>query len=281
MNTNLRKDLFRSFFYFTAVLFFLNASAFADTELAKVNGKVITLEEFNGKFARVSAIIQSSGEKVSKSRVLADLIKKELSVQKAKEMKLDQDPEVQDSIDNVIYGAYIQKIIEQKIEQTQVTDDEAKSWFSKNPDIRTRHIFIAADADATPAEQDEAMKRAKTILADIRAGKISFTEAAQKFSESLSAPNGGDLGYQSKANLEDVYYKAAIGLKKAGSVSDIVKTQFGYQIVQLVSVMDWKEADKLAVKRNLQNEKRQKVFDDHYNKIKNSAKITVNSKLLQ
>ena len=62
------------------------------TELAKVNGKVITLEYFNKKYSENLKYFQF--RRPTKKNVLDDMIKRELGIQEAKRLKLDRDPGV-------------------------------------------------------------------------------------------------------------------------------------------------------------------------------------------
>src|SRR5688500_2412724 len=119
----------------------LATTAFAATELARVNGKVITVEEFNKKYQALLPLYQNKTP--TKQTVLDDLIKRELGIQEAKKLKLDQDPEVVDEMNTVLYQALLRKQLAKDFEKITITDGDAKDWYSKNPDIRTSHIFVA------------------------------------------------------------------------------------------------------------------------------------------
>ena len=74
--------------------------------------------------------------------------------------------------------------------------------------------------------KEEAMK----IRQDIIQGKITFADAAKKYSSCPSGRNGGDLGYFSKGQMVKPFEDASFSLKK-GTVSEPVKTQFGYHLI--------------------------------------------------
>lgn len=61
----------------------------------------------------------------------------------------------------------------------------------------------------------------------------SFATLAVLYSEDGSAPNGGELGYMGRAQLDPAYAAVAFNLR-GDRVSNVVKSDFGYHIIQLV-----------------------------------------------
>lgn len=61
----------------------------------------------------------------------------------------------------------------------------------------------------------------------------NFATLAVLYSEGPSAPNGGELGYMGRAQLDPSYAAAAFNLR-GDRVSNVVKSDFGYHIIQLV-----------------------------------------------
>lgn len=103
--------------------------------------------------------------------------------------------------------------------------------------IQASHILIATTPQApgvTPPTDEEAKKKAEGLLADIRAGKIKFEDAAKQSSNDPgSAAQGGSLGWFGKGQMVPEFSNAAFALAKPGDVSELVKTQFGYHIIRL------------------------------------------------
>ncbi len=251
----------------------------AATELAKVNGKVITLEDFNKKYQALLPLYQSKTP--TKTGVLDDLIKRELGVQEAKKLKLEQDPEVQEEINTVLYQALLRKQLAAKFEKIVITDTDARNWYNRNPELRTSHIFVQVPMTATKEEEAAALKRIQEIQnKELKSGK-SFAEVAQKFSEGVAAPMGGDIDYQVKAQLDPAYYAAALALKTPGRVSGIVRSQFGYHIIKLTAVRPWTDVDPSIVKQALFNERKQSVFEDYMKGLRSKASVQVKNNLVR
>jgi peptidyl-prolyl cis-trans isomerase C/peptidyl-prolyl cis-trans isomerase D len=268
-----------SLFLALVSLSFLSTGAFAATELAKVNGRPITLEEFNKKYQAMLPLYQ--GKTPTRALVLEDLIKRELGVQEAKRLKLDQDPEIQDEMNTVLYQALLRKQLAKDFEKITITDTDARAWYNRNPEIRTSHIFVAVAPNATKEEEAAARKRLQDVQSkELRSGK-SFAEVAQKFSEGVAAPMGGDIDYQSKSKLDPAYYSAALGLRKPGSVSSIVRSQFGFHIIKLTAIRPWADVDPSAVKAELMNERKQTLFDNYMKNLRSRAQVTVKNDLLR
>lgn len=105
--------------------------------------------------------------------------------------------------------------------------------------VKASHILIATSAqvlgpEAKPPTDEEAKKKADTLLADIRSGKIKFEDAARQSSDDkTSGAQGGTLGWFSKGQMVPEFDAAAFQLAKAGDLSEPVKSQFGYHIIRL------------------------------------------------
>jgi len=254
--------------------------ALAATELARINTTVITLEDFNKKYRENLKFYQFRAP--TKKGVLDDLIKRELGIQEARKAGLDKDPEIIDRMNTVLYHALLDRKLSKEFEGIHISDDEAKSFYSKNPEIRTSHIFVAVRPDGTAEEKKKAMEKIKEIQdTQLKGGKMSFAEVAQRFSEGVAAPMGGDIDYQTKDKLDPTYYETAIRLGSPGKVSSIVQSQFGYHIIKLTALRPWEEADKAQVKRLLFEEKRSQIFERYMGQLRTNSKVSVKNELIR
>ncbi len=255
-------------------------SAKAAKEVARVNNQIITLEDFDKKYRESLKFFQNNAP--SKESVLDDMIKRETAVQKAKEKGLDRDPEIQDRIKTVLYHALIEKELTREFEKIQISDDEAKANYSKNPEIRTSHIFLSVKPGAGQDEDRKTLEKLKTIQNDyLKDGKTSFAEVAQRFSEGVAAPFGGDIDFQTRDKLDPAYYSAALQLKSPGKISGIVRSKHGYHIIKLTAVKSWAEADHAEWKRKLFDERRSQIFDRWIAQYVKSARVSKNLALVQ
>ncbi len=104
-------------------------------------------------------------------------------------------------------------------------------------DMAARHKATEAELDAYIAahpEYDTKVSRAKIegLLGRVRAGE-DFAKLANEFTEDPSGKGtGGDLGWFGRGMMVKPFEEAAFTLK-AGEVSGVVETQFGYHIVKV------------------------------------------------
>lgn len=252
-------------------------SAHANVEVARVNDKAITLDQVNtlmNEQARAGAPV------MNKKAAVEELVKREAAIQEAKRLKLDQDPMTAERINNVLFFALLEKKLGSDFEKISLSDAEAKSWYDRNPEIRTSHIFIALPPGATAEDEQKAVAKLNQLSAEIKSGKISFAEAAQKNSEDPSAAMGGDLDYRMKDRLDAGYYRAALRLAKVGDTSGPVRSSFGLHLIRLTGKHSWNEVDRARVKRIILEDKRQEIVSRYLNDLRQKAKVSVNDKAL-
>jgi EpsD family peptidyl-prolyl cis-trans isomerase len=253
--------------------------AFATTEAAKVNDKVITLEEVNTRLAEEAHANPMAP--LTKKMVLDELIKQELVIEQAKKMKLEQDPMVTERVNNVLFVSYLEKKLQPEFDKMTVSDAEAKNWYEKNPEIRTSHIFVALPPDATSDDEKTASKKLSEIASEIKAGKMSFAEAAAKNSEDPSSNVGGDLEYRMKDRLDPSYYRAALKLGKNGDITSPIRSAYGMHIIRLTGKHSWNEVDRNHVKRIMFEERHQELVDKLLNGMRQKANVTVNTAVIK
>lgn len=113
------------------------------------------------------------------------------------------------------------------IKDIKVTEDELKEYYDNiQPEIQARHILV----------EDEAT--AKEVKQKLDAGG-DFAEISNEYSTDEAAKaQGGDLGWiASDANMDPDFLAAAFALEK-GQISDPVKTQFGYHIIEVTDIKE-------------------------------------------
>ena len=135
----------------------------------------------------------------------------------------------------IIEDNYLQKEVLSKI---NVTEAEIKGFYDKNPkfftvpdQIRASHILIKVDPKATDAQKKAARAKVEGLLKQAKSG-ADFGKLAKENSECPSKENNGDLGFFPKGQMVKQFEDAA-WMMKAGEISGIVETQFGYHIIKV------------------------------------------------
>jgi peptidyl-prolyl cis-trans isomerase D len=119
-----------------------------------------------------------------------------------------------------------------------VSDAEIQAYYNHHQDqyqvkeqVKTRHILIQVPAGADAKTDAAAKAKAADLLKQIKAGG-NFAELASKNSDDPgSKAQGGELPMIPTSGLDPAYAKAAMALQP-GQTSDLVRSQFGYHIIQ-------------------------------------------------
>lgn len=186
-----------------------------------------------------------------------------------------------------------------------ISDKDCEKFYKENPDkfknpemVRASHILVSANAyqiqqDLTlngkreipqedlkaqvEAKMAQKKEQAEKLAKELKADKTKFAEYAKKYSDDPgSAKQGGDLGFFPKNAMVPEFAKVAFD-SKPDTVSDVVKTQFGYHIIYVqdrraAGVTPYEKA-KSGIKDYLTTEKQIKALDDLTAAAKKKAKI--------
>jgi peptidyl-prolyl cis-trans isomerase SurA len=120
-----------------------------------------------------------------------------------------------------------------------ITPSEVRQFFNKIPDDSIPFINARIEISQIvlyPPYNEESTLETRQRLLDLRkriSSGESFATLAVLYSESPTAPKGGEMGYMGRAEMDPEYAKAAFSLKK-GQVSNIIETAAGFYIIQLI-----------------------------------------------
>ncbi|MFM4992721.1 peptidylprolyl isomerase [Aeromonas veronii] len=120
----------------------------------------------------------------------------------------------------------------------KVTEQDAQDYYDQHQDLFQRaerrhvaHILIPFGKDEKAAEQ-----KAEAVLAKAKAGDDFAALAKADSSDTFSAKKGGELDWFEKGVMDPAFEKAAFVLNKAGDLSGVVKSPFGFHIIKLLGV---------------------------------------------
>jgi parvulin-like peptidyl-prolyl isomerase len=126
------------------------------------------------------------------------------------------------------------------VTQQQIDDRYVQDY----GEFHTRHILITPKpsgdaADASTVADNVALAKAKAVLEQLRAAPMDQSLwnalAAQYSDDPGSAESGGDLGFTGKGQFVKEYEDAAHTLQ-IGQISEPVKSQYGYHVIQLLEL---------------------------------------------
>ena len=126
------------------------------------------------------------------------------------------------------------------VENVTVTPSEVRHHYrnldkEEIPTVPTQYEYaqITVQPKVDLEEENRVKSRLRELKRQIESGERSFQSMAIIYSEGPSAKDGGVIGYSGRAQLDPAYATAAFNLK-GDKVSNVVKSAFGYHIIQLV-----------------------------------------------
>ncbi len=200
---------------------FLNIKA---QELMNISGESVTIQEFE------NTLMKNNHDKEITKEYLdsyVDLfINYKLKVIHAKELQLDKEAEFISELE--VYRKQLAKPYLQAKEFKEELINEA--YDRMKYDINASHILFRLDENALPSDTLLKYKLAQTAKQRIESGELTFAQAVKEYSE--EDYNNGNLGYFTAFDM--VYsFETAAYTTKVGSVSEIVKTQYGYHLLMV------------------------------------------------
>lgn len=202
----------------------------------------------------------------------------------------------------------IQKLVD-SLSVVSVSDKDAMKFYKdnadkfKNPDkVRASHILVSANYEelkaklaATPEgkkmsniELDAAVKKemadkktkADKLLVEAKKNPSEFAKLAKENSDdTVSAKEGGDLGFFAKEEMVEAFSNKAFSMKP-NTISEVIQTPYGYHIIlvtdrQKAGVEPFDKV-KSEIKEFLTNQEKVKVLQQYVDTLKNKAKIEYN-----
>ncbi|MFY9153818.1 MAG: peptidylprolyl isomerase [Prolixibacteraceae bacterium] len=145
-------------------------------------------------------------------------------------------------MEDVIRNQQMTQQMQQKIlDKVTVTPAEVRYNFKNLPpaeipqiDTQIEYAQIVVQPIVSLEEEDRIKATLRDLKRRIESGESGFAPMAVLYSEDPgSSRNGGDLDYMGRGNLDPAYAAAAFNLK-GDKISNVVKSEFGYHIIQVV-----------------------------------------------
>jgi peptidyl-prolyl cis-trans isomerase D len=145
--------------------------------------------------------------------------------------------------------------------------EQEKARFVDPEQRLASHILVQVDPGADAKAQKAAEEKAARIAAEARKPGADFAALARADSDDAgSKDNGGDLGWIAHDGGMVKPFEDALFAMKAGDVSDPVKTEFGWHVIQLREVKSGKQTSFEDAREQLANEQadvdRERAFNE-------------------
>ncbi len=220
--------------------------------IARVGNSYLTREYLN---AQLPEGVELNRENLP--QILEKWSHSELLYQEAKRRGFDKRADVKYRLEQLTKDFLVNEFVENETKKVTCTRAEALDYFNRHKEeflyeIKIMRIVVA----------DE--KLANSLWQAIKSGK-DFKSLAAEFSQDLILKGGEESVYIPRGALTDPTLEEKIFALAPGAVSEVIKTQEGYQIVKLV--------DKKKVKKDI-------TFSEVENYINNAIKYQKSRALL-
>ncbi|MBR1889406.1 MAG: peptidylprolyl isomerase [Alloprevotella sp.] len=136
----------------------------------------------------------------------------------------------------------VEQVQRKIVENVKVTPAEVREYFKSMPADSLPYIAKQVEVEIITREPQvprEEIERIETQLREwaraVNAGETAFATLARFYSEDPgSARDGGELGYKGRGELVPEFANVAFSLNDPKKVSKIVKSEYGYHIIQLI-----------------------------------------------
>jgi foldase protein PrsA len=153
-------------------------------------------------------------------------------------------------------------------DEVTVSEEEAKAYYQahkadymEQESRETRHILIApvppaadgaAAITATQADWDAAKAEAEKVRSEIQNGAGFVTEAEKYSDDATTKESGGELGTVIRGQMVPSFEEAVFSLNK-GELSQPVKTQYGYHLIEVTDITPEKQLAYDEMKENIKS----------------------------
>lgn len=194
--------------------------------LAVVDGRNITQSD-------VFRLIQSIGQNAAafnneqgQKQLLDELVMQELLYSDAMSQGLQEEEAFKSALAEMEKSLLKQYAMKKLLDGIDATEEEIKEYYEQHTSS-----FAAPERASANHILVDTLEEAKKITEEIKNG-LDFKEAAQKYSSCPSSSQGGALGQFTRGQMVPEFEEATFSMTP-GSISEPVKTQFGYHLIQL------------------------------------------------
>jgi peptidyl-prolyl cis-trans isomerase C len=269
----------------TAAAAIVAVSAFAtfaqapDPVVARVNGVEIHQSDLAMAEEDIGQNLpQQGGEDAKRDYLVSYLSDMILLAQAAEERRLQDDPDFKRRAalarNKVLMEALLQNEGKKSLtdQALHAVYDDAIKQMGNEEEVHARHILFRVANPADDKASKEAEDKVKAVIDRLKKGE-DFAKLANELTEDPSGrKDGGDLGYFTKDQMVPEFSTVAFKLDK-GSISDPIKTQFGWHVLKVEDKRKRQPPEYDKVKPQLETFVERKAQMELVNKLRADAKI--------
>lgn len=234
--------------------------------LAQVGGKPITDADVDRFIQAMGRNGQAYNNPKGRAAVLEQLIAQRLFLLDAQRNLYEREPAFKEQLAQIKEQLLMEYAVSKCVDGVRVKEEEVKAYYEAHKDdlnagetVNASHILVDSE------------EKANEILASVKAGEITFEDAARQFSSCPSKEQGGNLGDFGKGQMVPEFDEAVFSMQ-VGEIAGPVKTQFGWHLILLNEKNEATEIPYADIREQLYQqvtqEKQQAAYQSKINQLK-------------
>lgn len=238
-----------------------------ESVLARIGDEVITKGNLEAALNRIPQNRRGNDNE----RLLDRLIEVKVFSMEARKSGLDDDPQIKESIESTTKETLARYFVKKYIDrQAEPSEEEIKKYYKKE----RKEQFVVPEGVLIQHILVKRKEQAEALLKELKEG-ASFEKLAKKKSIARSWKKGGVLGWLFKGKMDPELEKVAFNLK-IGTLSDVIQTREGYQIIKVLNKSDKRnislETARAKIRYTLFWKKKRELIDKYYEEAKVNKK---------
>ena len=168
-------------------------------------------------------------------------------------------------------------------------DATAKEAYMAQKDLYVTEGAVNASHILIKVQEGRSDEEAAALAAELRQRALQgedFAELAREYSEDPSAArNAGNLGFFKSGQMVKPFEDVVFAMQEPGAISEVVKSPFGYHVIQYHSRKAPQpqpfESVKDKIVAELKSQMEKQVWQDKLTSIRSASDIVVNEELLK
>lgn len=271
MNKNrYHMKLLASFTVLAATTFASHALYAEDLVVAKVNDQAINKQTLDAYAIKRLGVAPTAGFPKDKlQEIIEELVNRELIVQDAQSLKMEEDDAVAAQLAEAYKNALLQMRIKRLLREKVPSEETLKTIYKEeivdktSDEYKARHILLKTKEDAR-------------IAIDKLDKGAAFAELAKEMSIGPSKNQGGDLGWFASNQMVKPFADAVVKLKKNTYTKHPVHTRFGWHVIFLEDARKVEPPSFDSVKEQVIEMAQNQIIAEYIDKLKANATIEIN-----
>lgn len=143
--------------------------------------------------------------------------------------------------ENMVNSYRVGQVQQKLVSKVKPTPSQVRRYFDRLPSDSVPFVptqveveIITLNPVIPRQEIDDIKERLRGYAERVNNGTDQFSTLAVLYSEDGSSAYGGEIGFRTRAGLVPEYAEVAFGLKDPQKASQVVETEYGFHIIQLI-----------------------------------------------